>query len=231
MTSEEHDSRLIALIDDLLHERLTFDQFDRPYSNDYIDAPSFANEDREEFFGDVHERLEWTATEVDDTDRGDGYISVPEFKEWLSVKRSRYPAVDSSSSTEGLALGASDAHGNSDGLEVRLTGLIDSFLDGNGDWSSFAEGFVKAWRQGFAAIHAQVDALPGSQRLTRYGDMVETVMPFGRRRVFGQVLDLRKFAMLGDVDEKARRWGWMTTEEATQRLRELRSRYRDEFGI
>lgn len=231
MAEDENASKLIAVIDDLLYGRLTWEEFFHVYHASYGDARAFANEDRDDFFADVHERLFSSAQDVDEVDRRYGYVSAPEFIEWLSVKRSRYPSIDSSPPDGVLTQTDSESDLTREEFKAQLIRLIDAYLAGNDDWASFSEKFAWAWRRGFAATRAQLAKVAAPDWLERMWGMFDAVMSPGRRTVFGQVLELRKLAIPGDVDEKARRWGWMTVDEATKRLRELRSKYREEFGV
>lgn len=226
VSSEQAESFLIGTIDELLGRRISIGDFYRVYGDSrYIFAVMASPEidqDRQEFFADIWERIGWTCWELSH-DLDDGYISEGEFREWLELKRARYPnrgAGDPPSTIDEPEMTSAQ-------LEERLLVLVDSYLARAEDWTSFANSFASTWRQGFATVRPTDadDALHG------YSQRVDAFIPAGRRRFFGQILELRKLATDGPVDERMRRWGYRTNEEATARLRELRSEYRARFGL
>ena len=81
--------RLEKLIDDFLDNRLDFEQFQRAYSDCYIDEQADAafTPEEIEYYGTVHEKAEWTSRSPNAEERGYGWLAVQDFKGWLEAHR------------------------------------------------------------------------------------------------------------------------------------------------
>ncbi len=76
---------LTMLIDEFLAGRIAFDAFAARYSDQFIDEmPENALDDDElEWFGAVHEKIEWTSPAPDPESRRYGWVDIPQFRQWL----------------------------------------------------------------------------------------------------------------------------------------------------
>ena len=85
----DYRSRLAGLIDDFLHDRLTFADFQKRYSDCFIEEmPGDALSSSElEAFGTVHEKAETTALTPSKEDRKYGWLDPAQFRDWLREHR------------------------------------------------------------------------------------------------------------------------------------------------
>jgi hypothetical protein len=81
------------LIDKLLAGRMPFAEFQRAYSDRFIDenACSEFRVEEVDHYGAVHEKAEWTTPSPTDEDRSYGWIDPAEFKAWLEIHDSHKP--------------------------------------------------------------------------------------------------------------------------------------------
>ncbi len=89
---EDVKSRLRALIDEFLSGGLPFEAFQEAYSKRFIDeADAVLSPTDLEYYGDIHERAEWTARNPPPQDRSYGWMSIGDFTRWLSDVRKVAP--------------------------------------------------------------------------------------------------------------------------------------------
>lgn len=82
-------AELGELADSFLACKLTFDDFQAAYSRRFIDEMPDAALSSEEldYFGQIHEKAEWTSAAPPESDRKDGWLDIDEFKQWLAQHR------------------------------------------------------------------------------------------------------------------------------------------------
>jgi hypothetical protein len=80
---------LDELIQGVLDERLSMEQFQRQYSQCFIEKmPDDALTPRElEQYGAVHEKAEWTTRNPPTEDRAVGWMDASGFRDWLQAHR------------------------------------------------------------------------------------------------------------------------------------------------
>jgi hypothetical protein len=80
---------LLNSIDMLLRNEISVPEFRARYYDYYVDElPEWAlSDDEEEFFGAVHEKLDWVDKTPDAESRKAGWIDHEEFKSWLRIHR------------------------------------------------------------------------------------------------------------------------------------------------
>lgn len=80
---------LSGFIDDLLADALAFEDFERRFSDCFIDELRDEDIDVErlDYFSRIHEKLSWTGRDVDEESRRHGWIDIPEFSQWLRSQR------------------------------------------------------------------------------------------------------------------------------------------------
>jgi hypothetical protein len=90
----DYAALLLGMIDDFLAGTLSFEDFERRYSDCYIDElPEDGLSDEEhDFFGGIHEKFSWTDPDPGEEDRRYGWIIRAEFVEWLRGQRATHNA-------------------------------------------------------------------------------------------------------------------------------------------
>ncbi|MDZ4259570.1 MAG: hypothetical protein U0974_09125 [Gemmatimonadales bacterium] len=80
-------AQLDELITIYLNGGSTFDSFQRDYSRILIDDAVDADFSMDEidYYGDVHEKAEWTAEDLLEEERAVGWIDESQFREWLQA--------------------------------------------------------------------------------------------------------------------------------------------------
>jgi hypothetical protein len=78
-------TELLQLIEAFLAGRIDFLAFQKAYSRIFIDEiPEGVLPSNElSFFGDIHEKAEWTTSNPPQQDRTNGWIDERQFREWL----------------------------------------------------------------------------------------------------------------------------------------------------
>ncbi len=85
-----YQTRLDNLIGSFLRKELPFEEFQLAYSSCYIDeeADRDFRPDEVAYYGDVHDKSEWTADAPASNERDVGWLDVNEFRGWLEQHRS-----------------------------------------------------------------------------------------------------------------------------------------------
>ena len=88
----DYQAALLALIDEFLAGKLTFDDLERRFTGYFIDEMHDDDISAEslDFFSRVHEKLSWTGPDVDKESRGYGWIDPAEFSQWLGSQRAAF---------------------------------------------------------------------------------------------------------------------------------------------
>lgn len=82
---------LLAMIRNLLDNEWTLGHFRARYYEFYLDIPDDGLDPYDdEFFGLVHERLDWTADQPDPLSRSYGWMTPDEYVEWLRQAHHEY---------------------------------------------------------------------------------------------------------------------------------------------
>jgi hypothetical protein len=88
----DYRAELIAMLDRVLDGTWSVPQFEREYREFFSeDLPDDAltGEDLD-FFGAVHEKLEFTGRDPDDNSRRHGWIGYDEFRAWARAQLNQY---------------------------------------------------------------------------------------------------------------------------------------------
>lgn len=87
-------AQLDLLIEEFLNSSLSFDEFQRRYSELYIDREADRNFQAHDvdYYGGVHEKAEWTAQSPTAEERGYGWLTVDEYRRWLADHRNHWKA-------------------------------------------------------------------------------------------------------------------------------------------
>jgi len=74
-----------ALVLAFIRGEADFRQFNQKYDDLFRDLPDEVYDESPDtaFLSQIHERLDWTASDVSPQDRADGWITAVEFKDWL----------------------------------------------------------------------------------------------------------------------------------------------------
>ncbi len=84
---KELQDRLISLIEDTVHLKLSPEAFEKSFYMQFMDTNEDAfDETYEELFSLICERLDMTAKKPSKSDRGFGWINYAEFLSWLQQK-------------------------------------------------------------------------------------------------------------------------------------------------
>src|SRR5262245_4717562 len=88
----EYREQLLNMIDHLVRGEGSVPEFERHYYRFYIEeVPDDALSDRDsEFFGTVHERLDWTDASPDNESRRHGWLDHEEYRHWVAQELIRY---------------------------------------------------------------------------------------------------------------------------------------------
>lgn len=88
-------AKLDALMSDYLAGATSFEEFQRQYSACYIDegADAAFTPFEIDHHGVVHEKAEWTTRAPTEQERGYGWITPAEFRDWLEVHERHKPPV------------------------------------------------------------------------------------------------------------------------------------------
>jgi hypothetical protein len=83
-----HRDELLRMIERLVSGEWSVPEFEAAYYEYYLDEVNDDSlSDREsEFFGAVHEKLDWTDKAPDPESRAYGWVDHDEFREWLQVQ-------------------------------------------------------------------------------------------------------------------------------------------------
>ena len=88
---------LLGLIVSFREGRLSLDEFYRQFYFRYADLPEESMSAKDwDFFGPIHEKLDFVAENPDKLSRRDGWISSSEFKAWLAdflTDHGQYPQI------------------------------------------------------------------------------------------------------------------------------------------
>jgi hypothetical protein len=73
------------MVDGFVQRELSFDGFARAYSDQFLERipDESLSRDEWEYFGAIHERIEWTGPHPTDEERKLGWMSVEELRLWL----------------------------------------------------------------------------------------------------------------------------------------------------
>ena len=92
---DDYQKRLDQLVEQFLSGSLAFSEFQRAYSACYIDevADRDFTPDEIDYYGNIHEKGEWTAERPTPEERGFGWLDIRSFREWLDDHQKNKPRI------------------------------------------------------------------------------------------------------------------------------------------
>lgn len=87
----DYKKELTKKVQKLLNNEITVPEFESQYYMYFLDeVPENAlNDNDNEFFADIQEKLDWVSESPNEEERGYGWINHSEFIEWLKNKMSQ----------------------------------------------------------------------------------------------------------------------------------------------